>query len=163
MSAAVVTEAAGSIPSEPALAVAYPDKMNKTEVHWCAVPSRLRLCKSAYDDLARWAIGHAKKCEADPSTCTNGDEANAYQHCLWSAALKLYHGEKTARGFLQRHEANSNGDEDSKRDWANNDIGFRVAADAAADIYVDPSLTKKAAILPHCIDLAKAEQLTYIK
>jgi hypothetical protein len=137
--------------------------MNSAEARWCANPTRINICKSAYNDLAKWSIGHAKNCEQDPSTCTNGDEANAYQHCLWAAALKLYHGEGTARGFLERHEANSNGDEDSQRDWVNNATGFQVATDAAVDMYVDNSLTRKEAILFRCIDLARAERLEYIR
>ena len=91
-------------------AAAYPGGMNEAEASWCRWPSRWSLCASAYgDEGARWSIHHAENCET-PAFCTNGDEANALQHCLWSAILKAHQGRALPMGFLERHDANSDGD-----------------------------------------------------
>lgn len=152
------------VPQAAALVAKYPGDPTDKEASWCKNITRLKLCNSAYRDLAAWAMGHAENCRAQATICVNGDEANAFQHCLWSASLTLYHGESTARGFLERHEANSNGDDDSKRDWINNNTGFQVAKDAAVDMYVNyPRPTKKKAVFNRCIDLVRHDQLTYNK
>jgi hypothetical protein len=133
--------------------------MNSTEKSWCRWPTRVRLCVQVYGDEARWALRHAAACGQD--ICANGDEQNALQHCLWSSLMKVQHGEGTAREFLTRHEANSHGDDDSKRDWKNNAIGFRVAEEAAVDFYMDPS-DRRGPLLGRCVDLARADQLVYV-
>jgi hypothetical protein len=133
-------------------------KMNSKETSWCRWPSRAKLCGQVYLDEARWSMRHAAACGED--ICANGDEQNALQHCLWSSVMKVQHGEGTAREFLTRHEAKSNGDLDSQRDWKNNDLGFRVAEEAAVDFYMDPS-DRRGPLLGRCVDLARADQLVY--
>jgi hypothetical protein len=140
-----------------------PAGLNEVEFDWCQNLTRLKICRSAYGDLGTWAIDHAKNCEAAGDICMNGDEANAFQHCLWSSSLTLYHGPGTARGFLERHEAFSNGDDDSRRDWVNNDTGFRVAQEAAVDMYINSSLTRKEAVFERCIDLVRTDQLEFVR
>jgi hypothetical protein len=147
--------------SYPGLEEKLPGNMNATEARWCANVTRVKICNSAYRDLAQWAISHAEKCSVEATICKSGDEANAFQHCMWSATLKLYHGEKTARGFLERHEANSNGDPDSQRDWVNNETGFRVATEAATDMYIRPSTSKKEAVFERCIELVRSDSLDF--
>ena len=158
LTAAVLGVSAAAITATPA--VAYPGGMNEAEASWCQWPSRWRVCASAYgSEGAEWAMQHAANC-AIPDFCTNGDEANALQHCLWSAILKAHHGEGTAMGFLKRHEANSNGDADSQRDWQNNAKGFAVADAAAPEV---SQIGWKGAILGRCAEMARTEQLVYIR
>ncbi len=139
-------------------------KMNPVEKSWCRWPSRARVCYIAYlgPSGATWAMKQAAACPI-PSLCTNGDEANALQHCLWSAMLKLNLGERTATGFLTRHEASSNNDADSQRDWKNNALGFEVARQVAVDAYMDTRLVLKHGVLDRCHDLAREERLVYVK
>ena len=75
--------------------------------------------------------------------------------------MRLRQGESAATGFLRRHEANSNNDDDSKRDWENNDKGFDVARQVAVDLYMDSTRGMHSAVLDRCWALADAEQLTY--
>lgn len=137
----------------------YESPMNKAEKSWCKPPSRWRLCDSAYLIEGAWAINNATACK--PPICNPGEEQNAFQHCLWSAVLKLKHGERTALGFLERHEKGSKDLADTERDWKNNYLGFEVARLVANDIYVDPRINIKKGVLDRCTDLAREERLVY--
>lgn len=139
----------------------YRQGLNEVEFSWCKPPSRWRRCHIAYKEDAIWAINNAAACQ--PLLCTNGDEQNALQHCLWSAIMNLDIGENNALGFLTRHEAFSNNNEDSQRDWQNNNLGFEVAQQVAADMQVDPQISKKQGVLNRCNDLARDERLVYIR
>ena len=135
--------------------------MNNVEKTWCQNISRANVCWSVWGPggSARWSLDKAHECTLGGPVCANGDEQNALQHCLWSGVLTLNHGETTARGFLVRHEANSNSDDDSKRDWVNNETGIGVARSMTAeDAYIYGT---RGFIWGRCNHLAFTEQLTY--
>lgn len=103
---------------------------NDAEVSWCKNLSRLKICNHVYgpNGTARWAMSKAAECDWQVGDiCQTGNEQNAIQHCLWSGILTLDHGERTARGFLTRHEMYSDNPEDTEFDWKNNEIGISIA------------------------------------
>jgi hypothetical protein len=134
--------------------------MNHDEAAWCAWPSRYNLCHEVYVDEARWAMGNAADC-AIPAPCTNGEEQNAFQHCLWSAIMKLRHGPGTATEFLTRHESDSVDIPDTERDWNNNDLGFMIANIVEDDRIADPSIEDKAAVFEWCMFVVDSNDLDY--
>ena len=105
-------------------------RLNLTEALWCSVPSRLRLC--------RRADGHSERAKANtrfwfniaPDDRIGGQGApNAFLHCYWSARMTIDFGAATAKGFGDRHEANS-GDDERRMDLGNNAHGRRVGEQA---------------------------------
>lgn len=134
--------------------------MNQQEAKWCAYPSHWKLCKSAYNDLAlNFAMPNAKHC--DVLICENGDEANAFQHCLWASALYVEHGPKTAEGFLSRHEWHQTGP-DHERDLINNGWGRDVANEVNATAAQNPGLDKRNDLFVRCYELARDNRLTFV-
>jgi hypothetical protein len=134
--------------------------MNHAEASWCAWPSRYKLCREVYVDEARWAMGHAVDC-ATPDPCTNGEEQNALQHCLWTTIMTLRHGRDTAHEFLTRHESDSNDAADTQRDWNNNDLGFMIASIIVDEQAADPSIEDKTAALEWCMFVVESNDLDF--
>ncbi len=55
-------------------------------------------------------------------------EVDAFRHVLWSAMNYIVFGEATARQIADAHEyGNPNGVESMKMDYANNEIGYKIA------------------------------------
>jgi hypothetical protein len=100
-----------------------PAGLNSVEKDWClgGFPSRLPLCFEAYvvhgwsaEQWSREQFPNVVVGSRDPSD----GRRNGLRHCVWASRLSDAFGEETARGFLERHEA----DED------------RTASDTAADL-----------------------------
>ena len=100
----------------------YPGGMNSAEFWFCANPLNVNACakaKAAADDaLARAQARFAS------STLYLG-KGDAYRHCYWSARMTIDMGAATAKGFGDRHEADSSG-ADKDMDLRNNATGRSV-------------------------------------
>ncbi|WP_127503967.1 hypothetical protein [Actinoplanes solisilvae] len=150
-------------PAGPAQADSFPDSsfLNPAEEAWCtAWPSRSKLCVEVYAVEGLWANRNAVGCET-PDPCTNGEEQNGLQHCLWSAILKLRHGPGTATEFLTRHESGSDDQDDTDRDWNNNGLGFMIADIVEDERAADPSIDDKSAVLDWCMFVVDSDDLDY--
>lgn len=113
-----------SIPNAISLYGYYPGGMNGEEARFCAQPWNWGKCasaKSAADD----ALSRAQK-KFDASTLFQG-KGDAYRHCYWSARMTIDMGAAVAKGFGDRHEAGSSG-EDKRMDLSNNATGRSVGS-----------------------------------
>lgn len=100
----------------------YPGNMNSEEAWFCGKPWNWENCKSA-KVAADDALKHAKqKFPVDSLYLGKGD---AYRHCYWSARITIDMGADVAKGFGDRHEAESSG-KDKEMDLTNNATGRSV-------------------------------------
>ncbi|OKL50983.1 hypothetical protein BSZ39_12885 [Bowdeniella nasicola] len=100
----------------------YYGGMNGAEFQFCAQPwnfNKCRKAKAAADD----ALSRARQKFAAASLYQG--KGDAYRHCYWSARMTIDMGSATAKGFGDRHEAESSG-ADKKMDLRNNEIGRSV-------------------------------------
>lgn len=100
----------------------YPGGMNSEEAWFCAKPWNWGKCssaKSAADD----ALKRAKA--KFPGNSLYLGKGDAYRHCYWSARMTIDMGAGVAKGFGDRHESESSGD-DKRMDLANNATGRSV-------------------------------------
>lgn len=100
----------------------YPGGMNGEEAKFCSEPWNWEKCfsaKAAADD----ALARARE-KFDFSTLHKG-KGDAYRHCYWSARMTIDMGVDTAKGFGDRHEAESSG-ADKDMDLSNNATGRSV-------------------------------------
>lgn len=97
----------------------YPFNLNSAEAAFCAWPSHFRICLKARTDANKaWSEAELRFSSA---TLHNG-RGDAFRHCLWSARMVVSIGRANARGFGDRHEASSSGNEKTM-DLRNNAIG----------------------------------------
>lgn len=99
-----------------------PGGMNDAEKSFCRVPSRWKLCRQVQQIVERVRADEVRRFPNDQA------RRNAYRHCCWSAEMTIRLGEKTARGFLDRHEHGADPrDPDHQADLRNNESGIQIA------------------------------------